>query len=197
MNLPTRITVSRIILIPLIVLFFYVDFHGHYYCATILYALCAITDILDGSLARKKNMITDLGKFLDPVADKVLAITAMVILLDRQLMIAPYGAIMTAVIICREIIVGMFRAVAAGKGIVLAADKIGKIKTIFTNIALPMMIFGGCRYEFYENAKLETAGTIIGYIGFGFFVIAFIFTVISGVNYIVSNKGVLSSTEKK
>ena len=195
MNTAMKMTVSRVLLIPLFIIFFYVEFIGHYFVATFVFILSAVTDILDGVLARKNNEITDLGKFLDPIADKMLAITALVLLVDKALMFAPYGAIMTAIIIAREVSIGMFRTIAAAKGLVLAADKLGKLKTIFTNVAIPFMIAGGCHYETYPASEMKIVGTVFGHLGFALFLIAFVLTVVSGVNYIMKNKHVLTKRD--
>ena len=197
MNSATKMTISRVLLIPIFILFFYLDFIGHYFVATFIFVLSAITDILDGVLARKHNETTDFGKFLDPIADKMLAITALILLVDRGLMFAPYGAIMTSIIVAREIAIGMFRSVAATKGVVLGADKLGKIKTIFTNIAIPFMIGGGCKYEVYPAPEMTIVGTVFGHLGFTIFLIAFVLTVVSGINYILKNKHVYEKGDKK
>ncbi|MBO5328511.1 MAG: CDP-diacylglycerol--glycerol-3-phosphate 3-phosphatidyltransferase, partial [Clostridia bacterium] len=126
MNLPNKLTISRVLMIPLFVLFFYLNFAGHYFVAVGVFALACITDFLDGYIARKYKLVTNLGKFLDPIADKVLVATAMIILLTKpEVFTANFGewALVfagcgVALIIAREIIVSGFRMVAADAGIV-------------------------------------------------------------------------------
>ena len=187
MNLPTKITLSRIIAIPVVVVLFYVDFFGHYIFAAALYAIAAATDILDGYIARKNDQITVLGKLLDPIADKVLACTVLIMeAANGDMMMCfnpPVGVIFTAVIIGREILIGAFRMIAASRGVILAADKLGKSKTILLNVAVPIMMI----------AELHLAVKIVGNL---LFAAAFLMTVVSGVNYLVKNRKVLAEERK-
>ena len=186
MNLPTKITLSRIVMLPVIAVFFYVVFPYHYLVAGILFALTALTDMIDGKLARKRGEVTTLGKLLDPIADKVLACSvAIMIAANGNAMLyfnPPVGVIATALIVAREILVGAMRTVAAGKGVILSADKLGKIKTIFLNVSLPILMI----------AELHAAVKIVGNV---LFLIAFVFTLISGVNYLVRNRHVFRDAD--
>lgn len=196
MNLPTKITLSRILLIPVFLVLFYVEFWGHYFFAAVIFTITACTDFVDGYLARHRNLVTSFGKFLDPIADKVLAVVAMIVMVDKGMFFAPFGAIFVSLIIARELIVSAFRMVAASNGIVLAADTIGKLKTIFTNIALPLVIFSyafdatqmGAFYNWYFN--------FFNYVGQGVFVVAVVLTLISGYNYVSKNKHVFKEKDK-
>lgn len=196
MNLPNQLTVARVIMIPLFVLFFYLQFKGHYFVALAVFAVASFTDFLDGFIARKYNLVTNLGKFLDPVADKILVAAAMIVLLTvPQFFTVGLGswALITAgccvaVIMGRELLVSGFRMVAADAGIVIAADKIGKYKTVTQLISLLVLLIAGGLCEFLGDCL---AVRIIDYVGLGFFALATLLTVISGVNYVVKNIQVL------
>ena len=196
MNLPNKITLTRIFMIPLFVLFFYLDVMNgwNYLVAAIVFVLAASTDALDGHIARSRGLVTNLGKFLDPIADKVLVSTALILLLTRGWafevdFFAGWGLIVAgicvAVILARELIVSGFRMIAAGRGIVLAADKLGKIKTVFQDLSIALILAGMA----FVGSR---GGEIVVIIGIFCFFICTALTVISGVNYIVRNKQVLS-----
>lgn len=196
MNLPNKITLTRIFMIPVFVLFFYLDVMNgwNYLVAAIVFVLAASTDALDGHIARSRGLVTNLGKFLDPIADKVLVSTALILLLTRGWtfevdFFAGWGLIVAgicvAVILARELIVSGFRMIAAGRGIVLAADKLGKIKTVFQDLSIALILAGMA----FIGSR---GGEIVVIIGIFCFFICTALTVISGVNYIVRNKQVLS-----
>jgi len=179
MNLPTKITLSRILALPIIVVLFFVRFEYHYLCAALVFVLAAVTDMVDGRLARKRGEVTSLGKLLDPIADKVLACGTLIMESAAGLMMFdPAGIILTISIVAREIVIGAFRTLAAHKGEILAADKLGKLKTIFTNVAIPIIMIG----DFHISIRI--IGNVI-------FVLASIFTLISGANYMIKNRHVL------
>ena len=188
MNLPTKITLSRIFVLPVITVFFYVVFPYHYLVAGLLFALAALTDMIDGKLARKRDEVTSLGKLLDPISDKILACSVLVMIAangDAMLYFnPPVGVIAAAIVVAREILIGAMRTVAAGKGVILAADKLGKIKTIFLNVSLPILMIS----EFHIAVKI--AGNVL-------FLIAFVFTVVSGVHYVAVNRGIWREEPKE
>lgn len=194
LNLPNILTFSRVAMIPLFVLFFYLDFTGHYLVALVVFAIAGFTDFLDGKIARKYNLITNLGKFLDPIADKALVLSAFVVFLTvPQIFYTNFGswALIVAgcgvcVVVIREITVGGFRMVAASTGAVIAADIFGKYKTFTQDIAIVVLLLGEGIYPFSS-----AAGEIINYIGLAFFAISIVLTIISGINYIVKNISVL------
>ena len=126
MNLPNKLTLTRVLLIPLMVLFLALPGQGWAWAACAVFCAAAYTDYLDGHIARRDNLITDFGRFLDPVADKLLVLTAMVMLTGRGLL----PALVPAVVLCREITVDGLRMIAAQKNVVIAAGKLGKIKTV-------------------------------------------------------------------
>lgn len=195
MNLPNKLTILRMILIPVFVLFFYVQFKSHFFIALVVFALASFTDFLDGRIARKYNLVTNLGKFLDPIADKVLVATAFIIYLTESGLFVPYlgswaliaGGCGVSIILAREIIVSGFRMVAADAGIVIAADKVGKYKTFTQDMSIVVLLFAAGLGEFTSALVVEIAT----YIGLALFVIAVILTIISGINYIVKNIQVL------
>ena len=181
-------------MIPVFVLIFFLDFKFHFLTAAILFAVASCTDFIDGHIARSRGLVTNLGKFLDPIADKVLVSTAMLLLLTMQgslfLMLGTaYKAvyIATAVCICvimaRELIISAFRQIAAARGLVLAAEKLGKYKTTFQDVSLFVLILAA--------DITGKAGEIVAYVGFGLFAIATVLTVWSGISYVVKNKQVL------
>ncbi|MDY6367987.1 MAG: CDP-diacylglycerol--glycerol-3-phosphate 3-phosphatidyltransferase [Clostridia bacterium] len=186
MNLPNKLTLLRIFMIPVFVAVFYLEvIPMNFAVAAFIFALAAFTDFLDGHIARKYNMVTDLGKFLDPIADKVLVSSALIImLLPLGSVILPwYAGIAVAVILARELIVSGFRMVAASKNMVLAADMTGKIKTFTQDIAIIVLLVGAS-----FNAGLYTPTNIVGLVLLG---ISAVLTIVSGTLYIVRNKSVL------
>ena len=187
MNLPNKLTVLRLIMIPLFVAVFYITaIPFNYLISAVIFVLAALTDFLDGYIARKYNLVTNLGKFLDPIADKVLVSTALIVMLMPYggLTILPfYGAIAVAVIIARELIVSGFRIVAASKGVVLAADKSGKIKTFVQDIAIAVLLVGA---DFMPEAF-----SVLNIIGLAFLGVATLLTIYSGIECLIKNNSVL------
>ena len=202
MNLPNKITLSRIFLIPVfVVVFFLTVIPYNYFIACIIFIVASCTDFIDGHIARKYNLVTNLGKFLDPIADKVLVSSALICMLVKPevllvmwagewVMIAAGACV--AVILARELIVSGFRMVAASTGLVLAADKIGKVKTTFQDIAIAMLLAGA---DFFSIAAASKVFNVIGLVCLA---IATVLTIWSGTSYIVKNKKVFgSSAENK
>ena len=187
MNLPNKITLIRIFLIPVFLVLFLLDFPYHYVAAVAVFVIASITDFIDGHIARKKNLVTDLGKFLDPFADKALVCTALVLITGFNNIFSVYVLIFTVIIIIRELMITAFRTVAATKKVVLAADIWGKIKTC-------LQMTGLIIYMLYPefNKILPVAGAAAMYTGFICLALATVFAVISACNYIVKNKRVLA-----
>ena len=196
MNLPNKISITRICMIPVFVLVFFL--HGilpfNYGIAAIVFVLAACTDFIDGYIARSRGLVTNLGKFLDPIADKVLVATAMILLLTMQdALFALFGqwqmlvyiivTICICVILARELIISAFRQIAAVNGVVMAADKLGKYKTTFQDVAIFVLIFA-------VDLSLKVA-KIFAYIGLALFFVATVLTVWSGISYVIKNKQVL------
>lgn len=197
MNLPNKISMTRIIAIPFVVFFYLADFIPHgigKIISLVLFSVIALTDFVDGKIARSRGLVTDLGKFLDPIADKLLMTTGLLLILADGTMLNPWGVIMTIIIIAREFIVSALRQIAATKGYVLAADMLGKVKANFQPIAIAFFMLLAVHYVNPFLCKVELAYTIICYTLMG---IATVLTIISGVNYLLKNKGVFKETKKE
>ena len=192
MNLPNKLTISRVVMIPVFILFFYLNFTGHYFVALAVFAIASLTDLLDGKIARKYGLVTNLGKFLDPIADKVLVLSALVVFLTKpEIFVTAAGmgewtwivaGCGVAVILAREIIVSGFRMVAASAGIVIAADIFGKYKTTFQDVAVVLLLISA---GVFELGTFDFSDEVINYVGLAALAIAVILTVVSGINYIV------------
>ena len=175
MNLPNKLTTFRVILIPFFVFFLLAPYFEGYgnYIALVIFIVASLTDFLDGKIARKYNLVTNFGKFMDPLADKLLVCSALIALVDFD----KVAAWIVIIIIAREFIISGFRLIASDNGIVIAASYWGKFKTTFQMIGVVLLIF--------NIPALSTLTTIIVWI-------ALALTVISLVDYIVKNAGVLT-----
>ncbi len=174
-NIPNKLTTLRILMVPIYAVLLYIDFPLHFVIAGIIFILASVTDTIDGRYARKHDMVTDFGKFADPVADKLLVLTSVIIFVGFSRLPAWSCAIMVA----REIIVTSLRNVAVLKNRVLAADIYGKLKTTFQMIALSIIHFEGV-FPF-----LKIPADVLYYI-------AVTLTVLSGANYCIKNWDILS-----
>lgn len=197
MNLPNKITIIRICLIPLMVLAFYTDiiYAGFIYAGIIsaaLFILASFTDFLDGYIARKHNLVTNMGKFLDPIADKVLVVTALFLIIESGLILAPYGAIIASLIVARELIISGFRQIAAANGIIISADMTGKVKAVFQDISMVMFILLKSFDQIFSGMLLR----IYIITAYAAIISAVILTIWSGISYIVKNKKVLGGGNK-
>ena len=176
MNLPNKLTILRVIMIPFFVAALLYDGGANQnmrYVAAALFIIASLTDMLDGKIGRKYNLVTNFGKFMDPLADKLLVCSALICMIElREL-----PAWMVIIIISREFIISGFRLVASDNGVVIAASYWGKFKTTFQMIGVVLLIF--------NIPALSTLTTIIVWI-------ALALTVISLVDYIVKNAGVLT-----
>ena len=142
MNLPNKLTLLRVVLIPFFLLFMYINVPFHYGIALVIFAAASITDALDGKIARSRNLVTNFGKFLDPLADKVLVIAALTVFVE--LPCVKMGAIPLIIITAREFMVSGLRLLAANSGVVVAAGIWGKLKTAFTMVAIIAILFWLC-----------------------------------------------------
>jgi CDP-diacylglycerol--glycerol-3-phosphate 3-phosphatidyltransferase len=151
MNLPIFLTLLRILLIPVLVVVLLTPFEGKELIAFTIFVLAAITDSLDGILARRRKQITAVGKLLDPIADKLLIASVFICLIE--LGIVP--AWMVVIILGREIAVTGFRALASSKGVIISASRIGKLKMLFESITIGLLILG-VKYlgEFYVLSQI-------------------------------------------
>ena len=186
MNLPNKLTLLRIILVPAVIAAILIEFPYHFLIAGLLFGAAAITDALDGKIARRDNLITDFGKFADPLADKILVVKLNLC-----------GAIPLIIIIFREFTVTSIRLVAAAKGNVIAANMWGKVKTVTQIVAIVSVFLMQFIYEILERTMTD-AVTLVGIydifniIGQVMFWIVAVITVISGVIYLKDNKDVIS-----
>ena len=196
MNLPNKLTLLRLILIPFFIAAFYLGFFaGHYFVALGIFVVASLTDFLDGYIARKYNMVTDLGKFLDPIADKVLVLAGLIVLIADPyetnvfgrigIIGIIYGGVGVSIIMAREMVVSSLRMMAAKKGIVLAAEMTGKIKTFFTDVTIIVLLLAGDLLNFAPDV-----GIVFDYIGLACFGISVLLTIISGCSYLIKNKEV-------
>lgn len=175
MNLPNKLTVLRVCMVPIFVIFMLWENLGTTgrYIAALIFILASMTDWLDGYLARKNNLVTDFGKFMDPIADKLLVCSAMICLVEQGML----ASWMVIVIIGREFIISGFRLVASDKGTVIAASYWGKFKTVFQMIMVIMLILN-------LGGVWNTIAQVITWI-------ALILTVVSLVDYLKKNWNVL------
>lgn len=178
MNLPNKLTIFRVLLIPVFVLFMEVNIFGSAdkYIAAAIFIVASLTDLLDGKIARKYNLVTTFGKFMDPLADKLLVCSALICLIG----VIPKWVVI--IIIARDFIISGFRLVAAEAGVVIAAGWWGKIKTTIQMIMIIWLIFD-INYSPVAKAY-DIIGTILVYA-------ALALTVISLVDYLIKNKNVI------
>ena len=191
LNLPNRITLARICLIPVVVVMFYLTMIPYNRTiAAVLFIITALTDFIDGHIARKRNLVTNLGKFLDPIADKVLVIVMLFLIIEAGDMIpAPYAALGSAFIVARELIIGGFRQIAAASNIVIAADKAGKLKTVMQDISIVGFLLMRDANTLFEAIGIGGVWfNVLCYVIFG---VAVALTIYSGVHYIYVNRQVL------
>ena len=181
MNLPNKLTLFRVFLIPFFVVFMLLDITVEYdkYIAVSIFIIASLTDLLDGKIARKYNLVTNFGKFMDPLADKLLVCSALICLIGDKLQ-----AWIVIVIISREFIVSGLRTVASDNGIVIAASWWGKVKTTLQMLMIIILIIN-LDYKWY---------TVVEYI---FVYAALALTIISLIDYLVKNKKVLSDGSSK
>ena len=176
MNLPNKLTLFRVVLIPFFVFFLLAPYFEEYgnYIAVAIFIVASITDFLDGKIARKYNLVTNFGKFMDPLADKLLVCSALICL--NQLELIPAWVVI--IIIAREFIISGFRLVASDNGVVIAASYWGKFKTAFQMLTVIVLILN------IPNKVFTILGTVLIYVSLAL-------TVISLIDYIAKNKDVL------
>lgn len=213
MNTPNKITLSRILLIPLVVFFYLATFipYGKL-VAAIIFAVACFTDFLDGYLARKNNQVTDLGKFFDAIADKVLIMTGMILTVAFPIatgvnadgvqvfraVVQPswLGIVFIVVMLAREFIISALRQIAAAKGRVLPADKGGKYKAALQDVTVTLYMFYAFYVtEIYRVHQNYTLSLVFGVILIVMLGLSAVLTVWSGASYLIKNKDVF--VEKK
>lgn len=177
MNLPNKLTIFRVILIPFFVFFVLTDYAGaaSKWIALGIFIVASLTDLLDGQIARKRNLVTNFGKFMDPIADKLLVCSALICLVD----IGRIYSWVVIVIISREFVISGFRLIASDNGIVLAASYWGKFKTVFQMVMICLMIAD------IPNEAVSVVTDIVMWA-------ALALTVISLADYLWKNRSILS-----
>ncbi|MBD5450212.1 MAG: CDP-diacylglycerol--glycerol-3-phosphate 3-phosphatidyltransferase [Lachnospiraceae bacterium] len=177
MNLPNKLTMFRVILIPFFVVFLLVDITPvDKWIALAIFIVASLTDLLDGKIARKYNLVTNFGKFMDPLADKLLVCSALICLVALNRV----PAWIVIVIIAREFIISGFRLIASDNGVVIAASYWGKFKTTFQMVMICLMI-----------VDIEQISLLTGIVMWA----ALILTVVSLIDYLVKNKDVMKDTK--
>ncbi|MDO5036830.1 MAG: CDP-diacylglycerol--glycerol-3-phosphate 3-phosphatidyltransferase [Tissierellia bacterium] len=172
MNIANKITIFRIFLVPVFLILMYMEGEAYQIAGGLVFILASMTDWIDGYLARSRKLVTTFGKFMDPLADKVLTSAAFIILVEKN--IIPAWAVI--IIIARELLITGFRTLASSKNITIAASPLGKLKTVSQLLALIMLLFSMLIPLIY---------------GLGVFYLAVVLTVLSGADYIYTNRKVL------
>ncbi|MCM1267400.1 MAG: CDP-diacylglycerol--glycerol-3-phosphate 3-phosphatidyltransferase [Bacteroidales bacterium] len=173
MNLPNKLTMFRVVLIPFFVVFLLVDITPYdNWIALVIFIVASLTDLLDGKIARKYGLVTNFGKFMDPLADKLLVCSALICLVEME----KIAAWMVIVIIAREFIISGFRLVASDNGVVIAASYWGKFKTTFQMVMICLLI-----------ADLEALSLVTAVVTWA----AVILTVVSLMDYLIKNRDVM------
>lgn len=182
MNLPNKLTIVRVCMIPFFVFFMMTDYLGaaSKWIALAIFVIASLTDWLDGKIARKYNLVTNFGKFMDPLADKLLVCSALICFVELGYL----PAWMIIIIISREFIISGFRLIAADNGIVIAASYWGKFKTVFQMLMIILLIAD------LPFMWMDTAELVVIYI-------ALILTVVSLIDYLIKNKCVLKEGSQK
>lgn len=193
MNLPNKLTLLRIILVFFLSATLLIAFPYHYIVSLVIFIIASVTDLLDGKIARKYNLVTDFGKFCDPLADKILVVSVLLIFIELGLC----SCIPVILVLFREFAVTSIRLVAASKGKVVAANIWGKIKTVSQMISIILVLVFQLIIEFIElnttmfPIRYETVVLMKYYfniIGNAGIWISTIFCIISGITYLVSNR---------
>ncbi|MGI5894792.1 MAG: CDP-diacylglycerol--glycerol-3-phosphate 3-phosphatidyltransferase [Candidatus Merdivicinus sp.] len=181
MNTPNKLTLLRMILVPFFLLFLLVNrIPMHSVWALLVFAAAAVTDAMDGHIARSRNLVTDFGKFLDPVADKVLVFAALISFIELDCA----SAVAVVIMMAREFLVSSLRMVAAGNGTVIAAGKLGKLKTAVTMVSIVVIL---ALFATADFGILPTSVPIPGISQLLIWISAGI-TVISGAEYLWVNR---------
>lgn len=206
MNLPNKITVARICLVPIFIVVLFLPFSWSSLAGLIIFIIASITDSLDGHIARSRNMVTNFGKFLDPLADKLLVSSALIALVGMDRIPSWFATI----VIAREFMVTGIRLLANGEGRVIAASIWGKVKTITQIIAISLLLLDSTpalpadESDVFMIGKLQNLFTTfsvtpiqntIGILATVMIIVAIVFTIFSGADYLVKNKDVLKLEE--
>lgn len=196
MNLPNRISLARIIMTPIMLILFLLDgvipYHVGALAAVVVFLVAAATDGIDGHIARSRNMVTTLGKFLDSIADKVLCVVAFVLIVYAVPAFPQWSsaralvAALVAIQVARDFMISALRQIAAANNFILAADMWGKVKAVCTYIAVPLLMAAPA---ISDLADID--GIYLYAVGFAFLALATLLSIVSAVHYLVKNKAVL------
>ena len=194
MNTPNKLTIARMILVPIIVIISMINIPGMVYqipvgylIIDILFIIASITDKIDGTLARRNNQVTTFGKFLDPIADKILVISALIILVERQTL----PAWIPIIIIFREFAVSGYRMIAVEKGKVIAANKWGKLKTVTQMIAIILALIDTNQFGAIFVTILVGFKFALNLLSTLMMIICVIATIFSGYEYLKNGKDLI------
>lgn len=217
MNVPNSLSLARICMIPLFIAAYLLPYEWGVYAAIVIFIICCFTDFLDGFIARKYNMVTDLGKLLDPIADKILVCAALFCVVATNPLqnysnafdmlpkeyAADFGLIFLTVsaivILARELLISVVRQIAASKGIVVQANVFGKVKTVLQDVSLPLLVLLRAQPYHYDSA-LGTTGIdmffdVVWYLAMVLVGVASFMTILSGVIYLVQNRKVFATEQ--
>lgn len=193
MNLPNKLTLIRILLVPFFIAAILIKFPLHYLVALAVFGAASLTDLFDGKIARKRNLVTNFGKFSDPLADKILVLSALLCFIQNGLC----DALLVIVVLFREFAIMSVRLMAASEGKVVAANIWGKVKTVTQITAIIIVFVMQIALEIFNMNQLDIF--TVRYIGFVFYIIgetalwiSTVFCIISGVIYLVDNKEFIS-----
>ena len=176
MNLPNKLTIARMIAVPFFIAAYLL---GYYPAALVIFIVASVTDYFDGKIARSQNLVTNFGKIMDPLADKILVYSALCLFIESDII----AAWMLIIILAREFIVAGMRTVAASEGTVLAAGMSGKIKTFLQLVAVIVYLFALCLTDARPTAMM--VGNVL-------FWASLVMTVYSGTEYVWKNRSVFS-----
>lgn len=195
MNLPNKITVARMLLIPIMIIVPYLGLNNILFGSVtigsfitlIIFLIASFTDFLDGYLARKNNLVTTFGKFLDPIADKLLVLSALIMLVEEGIIPGWIPIIIAA----REFIVSGIRMLAAGDGKVIAASWYGKVKTVSQMIAISLAFLSTNTFMQFTSVEMGTGALILNILMSLAMVIAVLTTILSGIDYFMKSRDIV------
>lgn len=195
MNLPNKITVARMLLIPIMIIIPYLRFNNILFGSVtvgsfitlIIFLIASLTDFLDGYLARKNNLVTTFGKFLDPIADKLLVLSALIMLVEQGIIPGWIPIIIAA----REFIVSGIRMLAAGDGKVIAASWYGKVKTVSQMVAISFAFLSTNTFMQFTSVEMSAGALILNILMSLAMIVAVLTTILSGVDYFMKSKDIV------
>ena len=199
MNLPNKITIARILLVPIMMIIPFIGINGDLWYGLpisnivilVIFLIASLTDYLDGHIARKRNIVTNFGKFLDPIADKLLVLAALVMLVESGILPGWIPIIIAA----REFMVSAIRMLAASEGKVIAASKLGKIKTVTQMVAISLAFLDTSPFMKFMDGALSNLALPLNILMSIAMWLAVIATIWSGVDYFMKSKDIVLNTK--